>query len=166
MNTQTQGLGFHAALFEAIAQRYPYLQPFLELRSSAREGVFYVYLYNQKAFTLTFAKTAINLELPADHLLPHPHEIAAIHRPIGNGSYRLVVDVSFNQDAFLDQFDALEKELRRSAAVDRFGCCHRFEACSDARTCLIKHEYLSLGCYYRENLEAGRIFYGKNRNVD
>lgn len=46
-----------------------------------------------------------------------------------------------------------------------FGCCSRFEKCSDAKTCLHPDKLLSLSCQYRKNLESSRIFYGKNRNV-
>ena len=47
-----------------------------------------------------------------------------------------------------------------------FGCCHKYIECSDARKCLHDDLNYSEGCIYRQNLEAGRIFYGKNRNVD
>ncbi len=47
-----------------------------------------------------------------------------------------------------------------------FGCCDRFIACSDAGKCVHDNKIYSMGCKYRANLEAGRIFYGKNRNVD
>ena len=40
-----------------------------------------------------------------------------------------------------------------------------FERCSDAGACLHPHEVFYNHCMYRDNLEAGRIFYGKNRTV-
>lgn len=43
-----------------------------------------------------------------------------------------------------------------------FGCCSLNEECSDARECLHKSNSDYDGCMYRKNLEAGRIFYGKN----
>lgn len=46
-----------------------------------------------------------------------------------------------------------------------FGCCNSFELCSDALKCVNKDPVLALGCMYRENLEKGKVFYGKNRNV-
>lgn len=45
---------------------------------------------------------------------------------------------------------------------ERFGCCHRYVECSDAKTCTAPDKLRAKGCYYRENLEKGRIFYGKN----
>lgn len=54
--------------------------------------------------------------------------------------------------------------FRTSVTGDSFACCNDFIACSDARKCIkpINSDYS--GCQYRKNLEAGRIFYGKNKN--
>lgn len=49
---------------------------------------------------------------------------------------------------------------------ERFGCCSRYEQCSDARKCIHPDFILSRACAYRKNLESGKIFYGKNRNID
>lgn len=58
---------------------------------------------------------------------------------------------------------ALENYTSKAAS---FGCCSRFLECSDAKTCVHENKLYSKACIYRGNLEAGRIFYGKNRNVD
>lgn len=50
-------------------------------------------------------------------------------------------------------------------AADSFGCCDQFNACSDARKCVHSNRFYSTVCAYRHNLESGRVFYGKNRNV-
>ncbi|MBQ3591050.1 MAG: hypothetical protein II979_03845, partial [Clostridia bacterium] len=52
-----------------------------------------------------------------------------------------------------------------SRKVGSFGCCSRYEACSDARECIHPDAAFALGCGYRQNLLAGRIFYGKNKNI-
>jgi len=46
-----------------------------------------------------------------------------------------------------------------------YGCCHLYKECSDAKRCLSKDKIYATVCAYRKNLEAGRIFYGKNKNV-
>lgn len=46
-----------------------------------------------------------------------------------------------------------------------FGCCSRFIDCSDAKRCVHENKLYSTACIYRHNLEAGKIFYGKNKNV-
>lgn len=48
----------------------------------------------------------------------------------------------------------------------RFGCCSQFEKCSDAKKCIHENKLYSKACMYRDNLDNGRIFYGKNKNVD
>ena len=34
------------------------------------------------------------------------------------------------------------------------------------KKCVHENKLYSKGCQYRRNLDAGRIFYGKNRNID
>ncbi|NLX02205.1 MAG: hypothetical protein GXY40_06715 [Syntrophomonadaceae bacterium] len=46
-----------------------------------------------------------------------------------------------------------------------FGCCDRFEKCSDERKCIHSDLIYATACQYRKNLVAGRIFYGRNRNI-
>ena len=50
--------------------------------------------------------------------------------------------------------------------ADRFACCSSFEKCSDALKCVHENKLYSKACMYRDNLDSGRIFYGKNRNID
>ena len=47
-----------------------------------------------------------------------------------------------------------------------FGCCSMFEECSDTKKCLHENKLYARGCAYYHNLKQGRIFYGKNRNVE
>lgn len=46
-----------------------------------------------------------------------------------------------------------------------FGCCSKFKQCSDAKKCIHENKLYSMACSYRRNLDAGRIFYGENRNI-
>lgn len=46
-----------------------------------------------------------------------------------------------------------------------FACCSRYEQCSDEKRCIHPDNKFALDCMYRQNLQADRIFYGKNRNV-
>ena len=49
---------------------------------------------------------------------------------------------------------------------ESFGCCSRYLVCSDERKCVHPDRLFSRACSYRKNLEKGRRFYGKNRNID
>lgn len=44
-------------------------------------------------------------------------------------------------------------------------CCNDFMACSDAMRCVKAGDPYYRRCLYRRNLEAGHIFYGRNKNV-
>lgn len=48
---------------------------------------------------------------------------------------------------------------------ESFGCCSRYEQCSDNLKCIQEDLRIRLGCIYKTNLENKRIFYGKNKNV-
>lgn len=59
----------------------------------------------------------------------------------------------------------LKRSIFRNTITEEFGCCNDFIRCSDAKACLHPEDRFYNGCGYRKNLEAGRIFYGVNRNV-
>lgn len=42
---------------------------------------------------------------------------------------------------------------------DKFGCCSKYEECSDAQKCVHSNLFYSKACWYRKNLESGKIFY-------
>ncbi len=44
---------------------------------------------------------------------------------------------------------------------DRFGCCDRFEECSEQKKCVHPNKLYSKACSYRVNLEQGKVFYEK-----
>ena len=46
-----------------------------------------------------------------------------------------------------------------------FGCCSRYEACSDALKCIHPDSDMAIKCAYRKNLKKGKVFYGKNKNI-
>mgnify|MGYP006916072407 CR=1 FL=1 len=69
-------------------------------------------------------------------------------------------------ESFIDLLTAAKKKIFRNTVTEEFGCCNDFMKCSDARECLYPRDRFYNGCQYRRNLEAGRIFYGKNRNVE
>lgn len=62
----------------------------------------------------------------------------------------------------MDEQEALSGFSSPSGDINTcdFGCCSRYRECSDARRCLAPD--IGHGCMYRRNLEAGRIFYGRN----
>ena len=51
------------------------------------------------------------------------------------------------------------------STASSFGCCSKYEQCSDEKQCIHANPFYSYGCIYRKNLANGKIFYGKNKNV-
>lgn len=62
-------------------------------------------------------------------------------------------------------FKGIDKFVYDNYTTYTFGCCSRFVACSDAKHCIHPDELHAKGCIYKTNLDAGRIFYGKNKNI-
>ena len=69
-------------------------------------------------------------------------------------------------DSITDMVRAVYAARQASVYGRPFMCCNDFVRCSDAMQCLKAGDPEYNGCAYRKNLEAGRIFYGKNRNVE
>lgn len=81
-------------------------------------------------------------------------------------SYYTVKSLDTHQMELLLAFLREKKnDIFRNSMSHWFGCCHDFRLCSDAKACVHQDDRFYNGCMYRTNLESGRIFYGKNRNV-
>lgn len=75
-------------------------------------------------------------------------------------AFELLTDngiLSLMEDATLLAIELVPKE---------FDCCSRYEECSNAKVCIHPDPAFSMLCGYRKILKDGRIFYGKNRNID
>lgn len=68
--------------------------------------------------------------------------------------------------ALLNNIDSVFKKCFIEGANDSFGCCSRYEECSDEKHCIHPDKEMARGCMYKINLDSGRIFYGVNRNID
>lgn len=86
------------------------------------------------------------------------------------GYYRY--DFSKDKDPF-EELMKFSKMLSKSyywlcenEPVDSFGCCSLREECSDEKECVQSNAKLAKACQYRQRLLKGKIFYGKNRNID
>ena len=76
-----------------------------------------------------------------------------------------MVASSFNDVLALAPVLAVIAEAEVVIASDSFGFCSRYEACSDAQKCIHPNPIFAAACTYKKNLEQGRIFYGKNKNI-
>lgn len=75
------------------------------------------------------------------------------------------IHVYFERDANdLIEYIKMHTEYRiktYTSKTSAFGCCSKFNACSDAKKCIHENRLYSMACSYRANLEAGKIYYGR-----
>lgn len=43
--------------------------------------------------------------------------------------------------------------------ADKFGCCGKYIECSKAGKCIHENKFYAKACWYRKNLDSGKIFY-------
>lgn len=104
------------------------------------------------------------LSVPTSVLLSTESFSSMVNKPHSDYT-KLKID-SFEN---IDQYVNMLQEILQ-VVIDRFpkdfDCCSRYLACSDAKRCVHPNTEFSLKCGYRKILRRGRIFYGKNRNID
>ena len=61
--------------------------------------------------------------------------------------------------------DILDYSVNTFEPSDKFGCCSKYIECSNAKKCLHENLFYAKACFYRKNLESGKIFYGENKNI-
>ena len=101
------------------------------------------------------------------HFLPEDAELQPQSKTdISSGTIRVrIADTSSNLAEYVKQHTVYCIRGYVSKAA-RFGCCSSFQECSDAKKCVHENKLYSKACMYRDSLDQGRIFYGKNRNID
>ena len=109
-------------------------------------------------------KKVSHVELNADYI-KEPAEIASEYTMIeaeAGPRIRLYLNDDFKNVAFSALVQKICTDFKEWAPVNLFGCCSLYVECSDEKECLRWRDEEYLGCAYRRNLEAGRIFYGRN----
>lgn len=61
-------------------------------------------------------------------------------------------------------YEVLQKIIE--SIPKEFDCCSRYLSCSEEKTCVHPDRMTALKCGYRKILSEGKVFYGKNRNID
>ena len=118
---------------------------------------------------LNEARTAVNGAI-VGHSAIEIAEKAGLKVPAG--TKLLKSPQNFIQCTFHTQNEAVkaaelitDENVRIFEPTDHFGCCGLYLKCSDAKKCLHPDIIRSKSCYYKKNLESGKIFYGKNANI-
>lgn len=132
---------------------------------SKSSGYTVVYFHNFTAFRLRMRGKQFYISLPVSFsdLIP---EGFPIKRMESDPKYiRILVNQEYPIERYSD-FLALVAGETVNRYPKEYDCCSRYLECSDAKTCIHPDRIMALGCGYRKILHSGRIFYGKNRNVD
>ena len=128
---------------------------------SVSKGYSY-FIYGTKSFELVQNKSGCSLRLPGiimSSLFPE-------RQNLDDEKFYSINSLQTEQmKALLALLKDDKHKLFRELITESFGCCNDFIKCSDAKHCIHEDDRFFNGCYYRENLEAGRIFYGKNKNI-
>ena len=132
-------------------------------KNPVKDGYSYSF-YGVKAFELNILDNdKVKMKLPDDIMgVLYPSK-----KNLKEGQFYAISDLSSAE--MLQLVDLLKRRKNvtfRNIITETFACCNSFVQCSDAKACLHAKDRNYNGCYYRKNLESGRIFYGKNRNID
>lgn len=95
---------------------------------------------------------------------PHPEKLSFLKSVPNMARYKIhhLEDLG---DLLSFVYKIYQFAYEKSMESQSFGCCSRYEACSDTLRCTHPDQVFASGCMYRKNLESGRIFYGKNKNM-
>ena len=56
-------------------------------------------------------------------------------------------------------YDIINDCTIRFIPSEKFGCCEKYRECSAAKKCLHDNQIYAKACWYRKNIESGKIFY-------
>lgn len=82
------------------------------------------------------------------------------------GFIRFDINTLNTMNQFFSTFQNIYSSISNTfTSINSFSCCHLYEECSNQKKCTHNDINFSNACRYKKNLENGRIFYGKNKNV-
>lgn len=124
-----------------------------------------LYIFKSRAFVIVideqnqYLETSVEIAEPFVSIIPDAHR----HKK----SFRFPIECASNaaqdmKDMIHAVYDDCADHQTRGSML---ACCNDFERCSDEGVCLHRYEADYAGCWYRKNLDKGKIFYGKNRNI-
>lgn len=100
------------------------------------------------------------------HLLLEPYKVDQTKQDREAGFIRIHIPPDYNLTPELEELLTAVTANCLDDIAPSFDCCSKFEVCSDARVCVQSDKTIFTGCRYRRILSSGKIYYGRNRNVD
>ncbi len=119
-----------------------------------------VFLDNKLIMKFIFLKDSCRILLNANYKNIIPQELKLYTMP----SYPGFICIDAEDVNLLKSLDDFYKKFYEDCSSKDIGCCSRYEECSDAGHCVNTNIETVLSCAYRQNLNANKIFYGKNKN--
>lgn len=104
--------------------------------------------------------------LATDRHLLNKFEMYRTESDAKSGFIRVVLPDNCNITPELRQLIAAATVRAINTLPTDFDCCHRYNECSDRQFCVHPNPEICYRCRYCRTLASGRIFYGKNRNID
>lgn len=155
-------------ILNIIKNRFSALFPGTDIRNYIQSKILkgekafsVVFLDNKLMMKFIFLKDCCRLLIGANYENVLPAEL----KPYTMPSYSGFVCIDAVNTDFLESLDAFYIKFYENCSSRDIGCCSRYEECSDAGHCVNNNIETVLSCAYRQNLNAGRIFYGKNKNI-
>lgn len=115
-------------------------------------------------FQIRLRKKTRYLLIPEEYSTELPSNTHVSRTKSANGMVRVSINSPEDIILYVHILRTILNRIARRYQI--FGCCSRYEACSDAKKCIHPDIKTALGCQYRQNLIQGKIFYGKNRNTN
>lgn len=136
--------------------------PLEELELRKQNNSYAVYYLQKLIFSMFFGKKSNYLLFPASMYLPF--KPPADEKIASNGQIRVDLE---NPENTLLETERIVKSLTAIICKQpkEFLICAGYMECSNAKKCIRPREF-SLKCNYKQVMRSGRIFYGKNRNID
>ena len=132
---------------------------------SKSSGYTAVFFHNFTAFRLRLRGKQHYISLPLAFVDLVPDEFPVKQLDSDTKYLRILIDENHTIESYTDFLTIVVGETVNRYPTE-WSCCSRFDACSDAKACIHPDKTFALGCGYRKILNSGRIFYGKNRNID
>ena len=122
-----------------------------------------IFIEDTAAFRITLNSKSkyISTKVRYEHLFRQPLKLSSIDSD--SEWIRYSITTEYDLDEISNVILYIYDDCKPSGPM--FGCCSRFNACSDEKKCVHPDKVYAKNCWYQENLKQGKIFYGVNRNI-
>lgn len=155
-------------ILDTIRDRFSKLFPGTNIRDyiqtkilKGEKAISVIFLDNKLMMKFIFLKDKCRLLIGANYKDIIYEGLDAYTMP----SYSGFICIDAEDISLLKSLDNFYKKFYEDCSSKDIGCCSHYEECSDAGHCVNTDIETVISCAYRQNLNAGKIFYGKNKNI-